>query len=289
MTWSHLKVLRNKFNHVKHELQIILNFIDFPHVCSLFLISNDRSLEKHDKIQQKKFSELLKEYPPRNDPEKVIFNFSKATLNESEKALLSKGLNFSLPPKQLKYADYLLNFELFFRDICKLDILSNENLEFLKTKIKDVALSSLRYFNLNVPQHLSDSEFQALKNLSRLNKEVIIQKSEKGNSVNLVNKSDYIRHIEGILKDVNKFEKVSLKKGILNFAVNHEEHINKQLRSISKNGSLTEQQYKKIKAVGSNPGILYGLCKVHKTVVDVSLPFRPTLSAVGTPTYKLAK
>ena len=236
---SRLKVLRNKFNHVKCELQIILNFIDFAHICSLFFISNDRSLEKHDKTQQNKFSELLKEYSSRNDPEKVIFNFSKATLNESEKALLSKGLNFFFPPKQLKYADYLLNFELFFRDICKLGILSNENLEFLKIKIEDVALSSLRYFNLNVPQHLSDSEFQALKNLSRLKKEVIIQKSDKGNSVVLVNKSDYIRHIEGILKDVNKFEKVSLKKGILNFAVNHEEHINKQLRSISKNGNLT--------------------------------------------------
>ena len=107
-----------------------------------------------------------------------------------------------------------MNFELFFRDICKLDILSNENLEFLKTKIKDVALSSLRYFNLNVPQHLSDSEFQALKNLSRLKKEVIIQKFDKGNSVVLVNKSNYIRHIEGMLKDVSKIEKVSLKKGI---------------------------------------------------------------------------
>ena len=70
---------------------------------------------------------------------------------------------------------------------------------------------------------------------------------------------------------------------------NHEEHINKQLRSISKNGSLTEQQYKKIKAVGSNPGILYGLCNVHKTVVDVCPPFCPILSAIGTPTYKLAK
>ena len=64
-----------------------------------------------------------------------------------------------------------------------------------------------------MPQYLSDSEFQALKNLSRLKKEVIIQKSDKGNSVVLVNKSDYIRHIEGILKDVNKFEKVFLKKG----------------------------------------------------------------------------
>ena len=90
------------------------------------------------------------------------------------------------------------------------------------------------------------------------------------------------------MKDANKFEKVSLKKGILNFAVNHEEHMNKQLRSISKNGSLTEQ-HKKIKAMGSNPGNLYGLCKVHKTVVDVCPPFRPILSATETPTYKLAK
>ena len=170
---SRLKVLRNKFNHVKCELQIILNFIDFAHICSLFLISNDRSLEKRDKIQQQKFSELLKEYPSRNDPEKVLFNFSKATLNESEKVLSLCLL------KQLKYADYLLDFELFFRDICKLDILSNENLEFLKTKIKDVALSSLRYFNLNVPQHLSDSEFQALKNLSSLKNKSLFKNPTK--------------------------------------------------------------------------------------------------------------
>ena len=61
-----LKVLRNKFNHVKCELHIILNFIDFAHIFCLFLISNDRSLEKHDKTQQKKFSELLKEYPRSN-------------------------------------------------------------------------------------------------------------------------------------------------------------------------------------------------------------------------------
>ena len=152
----------------------------------------------------------------------------------------------------------------------------------------------MRYFNFNVPQHLSDNEFQALKNLSCMKKEVIIQKSDKGNSFVLVNKSDYIRHIEGILSDVNKFEKVPLKKGILNFTANHEEHINKQLESISKNGNVTEQptneqEYKQVKPVGSNPGTLYGLCKVHKAAVDVCPPFRPILSAIVTPTYKLAK
>ena len=140
----------------------------------------------------------------------------------STKDWLAINISYNLPSsrktftsKKLKYADYLLNFELFFRDICKLDILSNKNLEFLKTKIKDVALSTLRYFNLNVPQHLSDNEFQALEDFSGLKKEAIVQKSDKDNSVVLLNKSDYIRHIEGILKYVNKFEKVSLKKGIL--------------------------------------------------------------------------
>ena len=41
--------------------------------------------------------------------------------------------------------------------------------------------------------------------------------------------------------------------------------------------------------MGSNPRVLYGLFKVHKAVVDVCPPFRPILSAVGTPTFKLAK
>ena len=82
-----------------------------------------------------------------------------------------------------------------------------------------------------------------------MKKEVVIQKSDKDNSVVLAKRSDYIRHIEGILSDANKFEKVSLKKLILNFVVNHEEHVNKQLMTISKNGSLTEQQYKKVNKV----------------------------------------
>ena len=37
--------------------------------------------------------------------------------------------------------------------------------------------------------------------------------------------------------------------------------------------------------------MLYGLCKIHKTVTEEDLvpPFRPILSAIETPTYNLAK
>ena len=44
-----------------------------------------------------------------------------------------------------------------------------------------------------------------------------------------------------------------------------------------------------MKPHGSQPGILYGLCKVHKIVTEGIPPFRPILSAINTPSYHLAK
>ena len=52
---------------------------------------------------------------------------------------------------------------------------------------------------------------------------------------------------------------------------------------------MSEQDHKNLKACGSQPGVLYGLCKVHKSTDDESPPFRPILSALNTPSYKLVK
>ena len=143
-------------------------------------------------------------------------------LSDSEKRLLAKGLNFSLPPKYLDYADYLVNFELFYRNIRNLGILSNEDLDFVKTRTKEAALSSYRNYNNNVPQHLSKEEFLALQNL-RKNKNIFIQKSDRGNSVVVADKIDYLDKMENLLNDTRKFEKINLKKdGILNFAITQE-------------------------------------------------------------------
>ena len=102
---------------------------------------------------------------------------------------------------------------------------------------------------------------------------MIIQKANKGNSVALVEKDLYIRHIEKILDDATKFEEVKNKKRILNFLVNHERRLNDCLNSLEKSGCLTKDQYKKINAIRSRPGILYGFFKVHKAITDVCLPF----------------
>ena len=55
----------------------------------------------------------------------------------------------------------------------------HEDLDFVKAKTKEAALSSCRSYNKNVPPNMSKEEFTALQNLSK-SKDLIIQKSDKG-------------------------------------------------------------------------------------------------------------
>ena len=52
---------------------------------------------------------------------------------------------------------------------------------------------------------------------------------------------------------------------------------------------MTEKTRKSLKPVGTRPGIMYGSCKLHKASAGDCPRFRPILSALNTPTYKLAK
>ena len=58
---------------------------------------------------------------------------------------------------------------------------------------------------------------------------------------------------------------------------------------MTKRGVLNNDTYEKLKPTGSAPSVMYGLSKVHKTIVDRKPKQRPILSAINTPTYKLSK
>ena len=70
-----------------------------------------------------------------HDPEKVICNFSYHELSSSEKHLLSKGLHFAIPPRQIDYSSYVAEYELLYRSTTDLSIAS-EDLESFEAKIK---------------------------------------------------------------------------------------------------------------------------------------------------------
>ena len=73
-----------------------------------------------------------------------------------------------------------------------------------------------------MPQNLIKKEFTTLQNLSK-NKDLIIQKSDKGNSVVIVQRQDYLEKMNDTLGDQKKFSKVSFKDDtLLKFAINQE-------------------------------------------------------------------
>ena len=122
----------------------------------------------------------------------------------------------------------------------------NEDLDFVKTKTKEAALSSYQSYNNNISEHLSKGKFLALQNL-RKNKNIVIQKSDNSNFVVVVDKADYLDKMENLLNDTQKFEKNNLKNdGILNFAINQEkQHFKKTLLHLiaylKKQGDLLNQ------------------------------------------------
>ena len=73
---SDIRVLKKEFNSTHSSLQQNISFINFAHVSSLFLRSNNRMLASESATQQKKLNV--------QDPSKVIFNFSNYELSDCE-------------------------------------------------------------------------------------------------------------------------------------------------------------------------------------------------------------
>ena len=73
----------------------------------------------------------------------MIFNFSNNVLNTTENFLLSKGLNFAIPPKNMNYTDFMLPFKLLYRDVDSLEV-SNLDKEFIKRRCRDSTFSSYK-------------------------------------------------------------------------------------------------------------------------------------------------
>ena len=99
--------------------------------------------------------------------------------------------------------------------------------------------------------------------------DIIIQKADKGNVVVIIDKTAYFTKMNSILNDETKFQKVTFckkrhKNSELDYILEKEEEISKFLNELNDCKLISDEVYKKLKPSGSQPGVLYGLCKVHK-------------------------
>lgn len=273
------------------KLKLTISYLDFGHIYSTITNGNERSIELIKLTQSKKLDKLLMDYN-KEKPGKNIFNFSSHILTDSQTSLLSKGLNFTVPPKFLRYEDHCLPFELLFRNIQNSQkILPVENVTFFKNSLKEICFSSLRSYNKSKHkfENISEDEYYALLELKKLDN-LVIQKTDKGNSVVLVDKDIYKGKIKSILNDQQKFVDLQFsEQQVLRELIDTQNRMKNVLDPLLEKGTIDKKLFDRLLPKGGQPGKIYGLCKVHKNAVDGCPPFRPILSAINTPTYNLSK
>jgi hypothetical protein len=126
---------------------------------------------------------------------------------------------------------------------------------------------------------LTESQRQALVELSK-DDSIIVTKADKGNAVVILNKEDYRNQLLKILSDKSKFSCIEK-----DMTIEREEKLKNKLSYLLEKKIISTTEYNKIRPIGSRPGTIYGLPKIHKT----GNPLRPIISAVGTYNYELAK
>ena len=112
-----------EYDRIKQKPLYQLSAIVFIHVIT-DLVSNVKATLKSDKIHGRTLQKLIPNIRETSiidnvsdDPNKVIYNFLDYKLMESDKALLIKVVNFSIPSKKIEYSQFLLLFELPFCNI----------------------------------------------------------------------------------------------------------------------------------------------------------------------------
>ena len=167
----------------------------------------------------------------------------------------------------------------------ELELLYEQILNLQKNKIVEITPNLQEQLRSEGSRHPSNSnseiltpELRAAAKSLHENQDIVIRRADKSNIFVILNRTDYIKKIDYILKDGSKFQKITK-----NPCDAIKTKINKQI------DRATEETGKPVplrKIVGDySPGYIYGNVKTHKEGKTI----RPIISQITSPTYRTAK
>lgn len=206
-----------------------------------------------------------------------IFNFTNVNIPNEVKRILSVGPKFGLPltkkeipiptiVKDIEYCISSLNLNDDKKHLMRLSAINIITNHF----------SDLDQFNKYDPVI---SDFNKTKLFLKNNEDIIVAKSDKGNSTILMLKQDYYSHINKMLEDENVYKLLN-KDPTAKF----QKEANIILKLLFDLEYISDFQLKKMKKLNCIAPKLYGLRKTHKK--DVS--FRPVVCSLSCPSYEIS-
>ena len=235
------------------------------------------------KTHARKLETLRQQIPARNKNTlqkfavNVIHNFSSHILSKREREVLSYTLDhyvdFKVDVKRIE-----VEFEKLYQDIVPhtTHLTADDKVE-MKSKFLSIfqRYSKIRYKN--------EDRF-VIEGLKK-NDNIFILKQDKGRGLVIMNRSDYIKKCDDFLSTDN-FQKLDS-----NPTKSFQSKVQRTLKSMK--SKFDKNVYKKLYPSSSQPGLFFGLAKIHKMQpndknVD-NLPIRPVISNIGTATYQTSK
>ena len=230
-------------------------------------------------VHNKKLLSLWKSERSRSP--NCFLNLSNVKFSILEENALRLGLKNHILPRKIDENALKVEVEKLVSNVTK-EFNVEMNSEF-KNKLRSMCKSFLSQANGLCSNKQNQLLHKTIRSLNR-NKNIKICRYDKGNGVVILNSADYYNKLDTIILDKDKFEEITVDVTKQHPVVSNEVSIKGYLaRNVKK--CVEDSVYRKIVPSGSQPGKLYGLCKVHKA----NHPMRPVISMVGTAEYALAK
>ena len=290
-----------KFNKLKQEVLADIGFLDKITLLSLLNQYYRKYTEQVQLTHNAKLLSLwMKQRPKCPD---CIKNLSSRQLTLEEQHVLYRGLKHHVIPKNVPVQQLKANIEKCVNsaiiNVAHQQTEDNTSASQFNDEINKVAKnlctlefrdeikSGLKIFVSSAKAICNTRFTQSFhNNINKLanDENVKICSFDKGVGLVILDSNQYYDKLDCIVNDTTKFSKIEYQDGSKHPITTDEKSIQSYLYRYFKK-SLDSKLYSKVYPSGSNPGKLYGMCKVHK----IDNPMRPVVSMIGTSQYELAK
>ncbi|XP_046406284.1 uncharacterized protein LOC124171189 [Ischnura elegans] len=217
---------------------------DWEFIDRITMATAESLLTQETERLNKKFDHLQARRPkaPAIDQKRVVVNLTDTEIDDSTRAVLSKGLNFAPAPHKIPIKDIIGGIEQAVRKVSHdvAEKIRNEVSTFLKKAKPPKA-------------NLKPSELSALRRLTR-NKDITILPADKGNATVIMKTEDYRRKMLDLLDDA----------AYRILPRDPTESITKRTIEFIKKSNIPEDISRNLRPPAPAPPRMYGLPKIHK-------------------------
>ena len=261
----------------KQKLSSIWNTKELAEVTRLLASAHQHTTEVTKCKQGEKFDRLCDKCNKVNKDEvsgnnintdRWVINLSDRTIDNNERSVLRKGLNYAVTPTKLPIADIIAGTEAVGQHLPDTEA----------AELRSDVVRTVKRARLPKP-NITKAERAAFRNLQK-DDTIIILPADKGRSTVLMNTDDYKTKITVLVSDTNTYSK--LKKDP---TTRYKTKLVNIFKQWEKDKSISERLHWRLYPNAEEAPKLYGTPEIHKP----NAPLRPIVSCCGSITYNAAR